>query len=391
VKAYVVRACQAALTGLLMVATPAALSADAVERLLEQGKAKLAAEVAAERLGSQPDDRHTRFLYGLALARSGQIDKAIEVYAELAEANPDRPEPANNLAVLYARKGDYEKARDWLEKAMATHPAYATAHRNLGDVYTALAAVAYSKALEEDRKGRDLGVDLSLVEKVYIRPEQRAPGRTQVAKADGRSGRTPQASGDRRSAGAESAAPPSQETSGQAKGPQIIEAPKPQPEPARPPQPERQTSQSEAEGEPERAGQSKPAPDTSGPAPDSDRAGDKLRRRILASVNGWSAAWSDQDLDSYLAAYADDFKPADGLTRSQWRARRRERVSSPQFIQVQVIEPEVELLEPGRAEVSFEQVYESDTYGDRVRKILTLEKRGEHWLIVREQSKPLQS
>jgi Ca2+-binding RTX toxin-like protein len=45
--------------------------------------------------------------------------------------------------VLYAQKGDYEKARDALEAALATHPAYATAHENLGDIYSALAGAAF--------------------------------------------------------------------------------------------------------------------------------------------------------------------------------------------------------------------------------------------------------
>ena len=47
-----------------------------------------------------------------------------------------------DLAVLYAGRGEYEKARESLEMAIRTHPSYATAHENLGDVYAKLASQA---------------------------------------------------------------------------------------------------------------------------------------------------------------------------------------------------------------------------------------------------------
>jgi len=60
-----------------------------------------------------------------------------------------RPDDAR-IAVLYAGQGQYEKARQALEMAIRTHPSYATAHENLGDVYAKLASQAYDKALSLD-------------------------------------------------------------------------------------------------------------------------------------------------------------------------------------------------------------------------------------------------
>ena len=69
---------------------------------------------------------------------------------KLTEDYPELPEPYNNLAVLYAQQKQYDKARTALEMAIRTHPSYAIAYENLGDVYAKLASQAYDKALQLD-------------------------------------------------------------------------------------------------------------------------------------------------------------------------------------------------------------------------------------------------
>ena len=81
-------------------------------------------------------------------------DSAIAVFTELTEAYPELPEPYNNLAVLYANQNNFEKARNALEMVIRTHPSYATAHENLGDIYAKMASKAYDRALELDRGNR---------------------------------------------------------------------------------------------------------------------------------------------------------------------------------------------------------------------------------------------
>ncbi len=57
------------------------------------------------------------------------------MFTKLSEDYPELPEPYNNLAVLYAQQKQYDKARTALEMAIRTHPSYAIAYENLGDIY----------------------------------------------------------------------------------------------------------------------------------------------------------------------------------------------------------------------------------------------------------------
>ena len=355
------RALMALVCSLAVAAPAAAQSPDAIQKLLERGQYDKAAETSAAYLEDHPDATRVRFQRGLALAELGRRDEASEAFGELARAYPQAPEPANNLAVLYAQQGDYEKARRWLEAAMATHPAYATAHKNLGDVYTALAAAAYSKALDEQDRA-DLGVELEYVAEMGVEQDTGSDG-AKLAASDGE-GRM-----------------------------RAVPAPEPAPEPARPPQPEPapQPAPEPAadDTDPEDAADDAAArPDNTasddgeaaGPVgPTSGRAGEVMR-----AVRAWARAWEAQDVEGYLDAYADNFYPGDGLTLAEWRAQRRDRVGSPASITIEISDPTVTFPEPGRAEVVFQQAYSSQTYSDRVRKRLVLERKDNGWRIVRE-------
>lgn len=107
------------------------------------------------------------FLKGVLLAETSQENKAIDVFEKLTKTNPLLPEPYNNLAVLYANKGDYLSAQSALEKAIKTHPSYATAHVNLGDLYTRMASEAYNKALAVDESNKLAKTKLSLIKKLF--------------------------------------------------------------------------------------------------------------------------------------------------------------------------------------------------------------------------------
>src|SRR6266403_933111 len=121
-----------------------------IDRLLKQGHHAQALERVNQYLVQKPRDAKGRFIKGLILAEQNKVAEAIEVFTALARDYPELPEPYNNLAVLYATQGQYEKARQQLEMSIRTHPSYATAYENLGDVYTKLASQAYDKALQFD-------------------------------------------------------------------------------------------------------------------------------------------------------------------------------------------------------------------------------------------------
>ena len=88
-----------------------------------------------------------RLAAAVARAESGDHGAAFTGFEALARDFPERPEPLNNLAAELARRGELVRARELLERALRTHPAYATAHDNLRTVYAALASDAYRKAL----------------------------------------------------------------------------------------------------------------------------------------------------------------------------------------------------------------------------------------------------
>lgn len=153
---------------LLIVATGMALAARAddvgeVQRLYYAGQAEAAMQRADEVLKEHPRDVAVRFIKGVMLADARRDTEAIAQFQKISEDFPDLAEPYNNLAVLYAGAGDYPKARATLEQALRTNPAYATAHENLGDVYAALAAQSYARALKLEPASTSLPRKLALV------------------------------------------------------------------------------------------------------------------------------------------------------------------------------------------------------------------------------------
>ena len=120
-------------------------------KLFRTGRQTQALERVEIFLKSNPRHARARFLKGLILTEQNKPADAINIFTGLSEDYPELPEPYNNLAVLYASQGQYDKARTALEMAIRTHPSFATAHENLGDIYAQMASQAYSKALQLDK------------------------------------------------------------------------------------------------------------------------------------------------------------------------------------------------------------------------------------------------
>ena len=247
------------------------------------------------------------------------------------------PEPYNNLAVLYAAQGQYEKARQQLEMSIRTHPSYATAYENLGDVYTKLASQAYDKALQFDSSNSAAKNKLSLIhDLISSRPA--------------------------RSASAASGTPTE---------------PAPTPSAAR-------TAPAKSAETKLAAGQAKSG--ATKPAEKPARAQDGSGEEVLQTVLAWAGAWSKQNVETYLAFYAQDFKTPKGEARSEWEAARRQRISSPQKIEVVVESPKVTLKDQNNAVVSFRQAYRSDNLNIRSSKTLVMVRNEGRWLIQQERA-----
>ena len=137
------------------------------QKLYGQGKVQPALDKVDAFLKAQPKDPQGRFLKGLLLTEQKRVPEAIQVFTGLTEDYPELPEPYNNLAVLYASQGNYHNAKSALELAIHTHPSYATAQENLGDIYAQLASRAYDRALQLDKNNATAQVKLAMVKEIF--------------------------------------------------------------------------------------------------------------------------------------------------------------------------------------------------------------------------------
>ncbi len=103
-------------------------------------------------------------------------------------------------------------------------------------------------------------------------------------------------------------------------------------------------------------------------------------------VADWAAAWRAQDANAYLAHYSERFVPPGGISLDKWRARRQDRLTGPEFIELEIRELRNQKLEPGQVEVEFRQSYRSDTFQDVVRKTLRMALEEGGWRIVSERA-----
>lgn len=108
--------------------------------------------------------------------------------------------------------------------------------------------------------------------------------------------------------------------------------------------------------------------------------------RIEAFVRAWAAAWAGQRVNDYLGFYAPDFAPAGGMSRGDWVAQRRRRLTNPKWIKVTVGDIEQESLASNRVRVTFPQTYEADHFSDEIVKTLVLVWLDDSWRIASEKA-----
>ncbi len=159
--------CVAALVAAALTVMPAyGDEVDDATALLRAGKSNEALARVDTYLGKNPKDARGRFLKGTILAEQQKTDEAIAVFNAMTDDMPELAEPYNNLGVLYAAKGRYEDARRALETAVLTHPGYALAHENLGDIHARIAAQSYERAGKLDTKSATARAKLKLIDQL---------------------------------------------------------------------------------------------------------------------------------------------------------------------------------------------------------------------------------
>ena len=138
-----------------------------LNKLIEEKEYLEAKKIVEQLLDSDKENPQLLFITGVLLSELGETEEAINVFVSLTKSHPALPEPYNNLAVLYAQNGNFDLAKTALEKSIKTHPSYATAHVNLGDLYTRMASESYNQALQIDKSNKNAKTKLSLIKKLF--------------------------------------------------------------------------------------------------------------------------------------------------------------------------------------------------------------------------------
>lgn len=337
-----------------------------VQALVNQGQHSQALTMADRLLASNARDPQARFLKGIALTELNRPDEAIAVFQKLTEDFPELPEPYNNLAVLYAQQRQYDKARSALEMAIRTHPSYATAHENLGDVYARLASQAYNKALQLDSANTAAQSKLALIREMMS-------GTSQGGVKARTTGTNPQQQ-------ARTSLPPSAPAPAQVAAvtaPTVAAQPIP-PTPAAATQPAAVTTSAAVPTQ-----QEAPSAATHTAAKDAAAKPSGAEREAVQAVEAWARAWSHKDVKSYLSFYDKEFRTPGGISRQSWEQEREQRVGKPGRIAVDIDNP-VARIDGDVATVRFRQNYESAGFNSSTTKTLELVRRNGTWRIRQE-------
>ena len=320
--------CVMLIVGSLLLSSSLAVQAEDIQdanKLFKQGQYKQALSKVNGVLASKPKDAQARFLKGLIFTEQGEITDSINIFSALTEDYPELPEPYNNLAVLYAGLGQYDNAKLALEMAIRTHPSYATAHENLGDIYAKMASQAYDRALQLDRSNTATQTKLAMIQELF---------------GGSARGKETAAHGSGKNAGAS----------------------------------------------PVMLAENKPQSTIASSAADAPAAMSDTGNEVLDTVRAWAAAWSSQDANRYLAFYADDYKTPSGEPRAAWEAARRERLSAPKSIQVDIGNATVTFSDNDHASVKFRQSYRANHLKTSGKKTLLMVKTDGKWLIREERA-----
>ncbi|AXS80565.1 tetratricopeptide repeat protein [Dechloromonas sp. HYN0024] len=346
-----------------------------VQRLIKQGQYPQALDKVDAYLSSRPKDAQGRFLKGLIYTEMNKPAEAISVFTKLSEDYPELPEPYNNLAVLYAQQKQYDKARTALEMAIRTHPSYAIAYENLGDVYAKLASQAYDKALQLDNANSATQNKLALIRdlittsgKGNVKPTPApvaatAPAVTSTPPAAAAS--KPAAPAAAPSASIVTATPGAAASTPVAKP--VAAAPTP------------------AVTTPTLAVAPAPAPTPAPtPAPAKASAGND---EVVKAMTAWADAWSRKDMKAYLGAYARDFDTPKGMSRKAWEQEREQRIAGKGGkISVSFDTPKIS-INGDQATAKFRQHYKATGLSTSTTKTLVLVRAGSKWLIKEENAR----
>lgn len=102
-------------------------------------------------------------------------------------------------------------------------------------------------------------------------------------------------------------------------------------------------------------------------------------------LKDWRSAWSQRDVTAYLGAYSQDFKPADGSSRSAWAAARAKKLAAGAPITLDLHQLTLDRIDSDHFKASFQQDYAAGNYRETARqKTMLIAREGSAWRIVEE-------
>ncbi len=110
---------------------------------------------------------------------------------------------------------------------------------------------------------------------------------------------------------------------------------------------------------------------------------------VQSAIEAWAAAWSQRDMDAYVAAYTPDFAGRDKhASRADWIEQRRSRIVSKKKISVEIDKPQF-VARGDKVVATFTQRYRGDGFAETSRKRMSMVKGDSGgWLIQEEDELP---
>lgn len=307
---------------------------------------------------NEPQNTQLNDLFKRAL-KEEDITEAIKQYQKIIELFPTSVEPHLNLASLYANNAELEKARVILMHGFEHNPKANLLFSSLQELHGALAASAYSKAL--DTNSTDLkSVNLPSVDSLVTSLDQErqvAALKQQLLSLD-----KPVESLDQNIRDSQVVEPLGSEL--RALRAEMDAVKKVHAQELLNLNREiailNQSSSLVASGETD------------------ELQVQNNHQSAISLVHSWAKQWSAQNVDAYVAYYAQNYTSSSSLTRSQWLSQRQQRFADKAFIEVIVSDFIVKDLD-GQFSVTFKQNYKSDSVDDTVTKRLIFNKNDGDW------------
>lgn len=122
-----------------------------------------------------------------------------------------------------------------------------------------------------------------------------------------------------------------------------------------------------------------PAPIPAAPAANASTA-------VTTAMQHWAKFWVNKDLKGYFASYTSGYK-GDKANADAWKSFRTHQINSKKTIGLDFGDVQVTPLSVDKMQVSFKQLYTSESFKDVTNKTMVWVKQGSVWLIEKESAK----